>query len=220
MTGNCIISSIYGKIEVPNLQYGIMKHDSPGLVYLPPGIWEENVVIAQHSLTIVGEGRNTILENKTEESPVTIMAPSVHLINVAVRNGGNAPAITYNHASAPQGVLHNVTILESGSHGVVKREQPSGPRSSLTTIVDCNFHNIAGHGIVAESGSGPQNLVRGNRGESIDGYFIRWSANASFLLDNRCQNAPVYLTPESGANVVHGPDDMVIVDKSDDNLLL
>lgn len=209
-----IHSSLMSPTEEDQLQPFISNHRQPGIIYIPPGTWEGNIVVGQHNLTLVGAGEETVIVGKEGQPAITIHAPNVRLLNFSVRTEHEHPAIAFTHGDAPQGVVQNVTVLESGGHGIYR---DSGWHSPVNAIIDCHFKDVAGDGIFAESGSGPQNLVRGTTGEDIEGDFIRWGVNASFLLDNRCTTSPIHLCSESGHNTIERNEETEVIDEGDSN---
>lgn len=209
-----IHSSLLSATEEDRLQPFISNHRQPGIIYVPSGTWEGGIVVDQHNLTLVGAGEETVIVGEEGRPAITVHAPNVRLINFSVRTEHERPAIAFTHGDAPQGVVQNVSILESGSHGIYRDNDWQSP---VNAIIDCHFENIAGDGIFAESGSGPQNLVRGTTGEEIEGAFIRWGVNASFLLDNRCATSPIHFCSESGYNTIEGNEETEVIDEGNSN---
>lgn len=202
-----------GWLEVEDLQQAIGVQREPGLIYLPPGTWSDSVIISQHNLTIVGAGEETIIEGQPGQSPITILSPHVRVVDLAVRTEYEVPAISFTHGDAPQCVLENITVLEGGSHGVF-RDNKYG--SAVNAIINCEFQNLAGHGIYAPSGSGPKNLVKDNRADNIGGDFIHWGDDSSLILDNNCDDAPIRLTDNSKWNFErHVEGNVEVIDKGD-----
>lgn len=214
---NKIYSSLHGELQVDRLQSAISRHRDPGLIYIPPGTWKGNIIVAQHNLTLVGAGDETVIAGERGEPAVTINAPNVRFVNLAVRTEHNYPAIAFTEGAAPQGIIQNVNILESGSHGIFRDSDYPSP---LNAIVDSHFENIAGSGICVESGAGPQNLVRGNSGKDIGENFIEWGVDASLLLDNKCENSAVYLTPESNNNYTIRKEETELLNEGTDNTII
>lgn len=218
MTTTEIYSTLYGRIEVDQLQPIISRHRDPGLIYIPPGRWEGNIIVAQHNLTLVGAGNEeTIIVGEDGRPAITINAPNVRVHDLAVRTEYNHPAISFTDGEAPQGVVQNVDILESGSHGVFRGENHPSP---INAIVNCHFENIAGAGIYVESGAGPQNLVKGNTGGSIEGDFIKWGVDASLLLDNKSDDKPIHLTSDSNYNYISIDENVELNDQSETNVII
>lgn len=212
-------STILEEFEAPHLQSAIREHNCPGWLYVPPGRLTESISIGQNGLGLIGAGEDTILESNTNHPAVTITAPNVRIADLAIRNRCDTPAIAYTSQNSAHGSLHNVTILESDSHGIV-RNWACGPGSRRNEITDCELRNIGGHGIVAESESGGQSVLRGNRGTNIDGAFVRWEVTLSYLVNNRCDDAPIHLTSRSGDNVVKSAGDTRIINDNESNRLL
>ncbi|MFB6196801.1 MAG: hypothetical protein ABEI52_00835, partial [Halobacteriaceae archaeon] len=176
MTGNQLYSTLHGIVEAERLQPIVSKHRNPGLIYIPPGTWEGSLIVAQHNLTLVGAGDETVIVGERGEPAITVNAPNVRILNLSVRTEYAYPAISFTDGDAPQGIIQNVKVLESGAYGVFRDGDYSSP---INAIIDCHFENVAGSAICAESGAGPQNLIQGNTGESIGDEFIKWGVNAS-----------------------------------------
>lgn len=205
-----------GWIEVEDLQQAIGAQREPGLIYLPSGNWSESIIISQHNLTIIGEGKETIIEGQPGQPPITILAPHVRVVNLSVRTEHEVPAIAFTHGDAPQCVLENVTVLEGGSHGIF-RDNKYG--SAANAIINCEFHNLAGHGIYAPSGSGPKNLVKDNNANNIGGDFIHWGDDSSLILGNESDDAPIRLTNNSRWNFEkHAEGDVDVTDEGKNNV--
>lgn len=214
-----LYSSEHGWVRVNSIQQVVSAFDGPGLIFLPESTWEESLIITQHNLTIIGQGENTIIESQREQPPITIAAPSVRLLNFRVKSKHEISAISLSHDNATQVVLQSLNISESGKHGIVRDENYS---FDIIAILNCRLKNIAGDGIVAPTGTGPNNLLLGNVGEDIGGDFIRWGVNKSILSDNRCDDAPINITenahgnlvfPHSGTDMVPGwPDDNSVIE--------
>lgn len=210
-----IYSSHHNWLEPDRIQQVISALDDPGLLYIPSGTWEESIIITQHNLTIVGDGEGSIIKGENGQSPITVVAPNVRLMNMSVKTESDVPAISFTHGTASQGVLQGVNVLESGSHGVYRDERYT---SAVNAIVGCSFENIGGHAIYAEAGSGPQNFVHGNEGKAINGDFVRWGVDSSLLLDNQCEDAPIRLTSDSNGNLVKNPDGTKLIDDGKGNM--
>lgn len=197
---NRVFSSNHGAwVEADRLQQVISTQNEPGLIYVPPGTWSESIIVTQHNLTLIGAGEESIIEGIENQPPVTVLAPHVRIFNLAVKTEYEVPAISYTHGDAPQCVLRNITVLESGLDGVF-RDNNYG--SAINAIINCKFLNIGRHAIHAPTGSGPKNLVSENEGEGIEEDFIRWGDDTSMLLNNRCDEAPIRLTDDADENFV------------------
>lgn len=196
---NTVFTSEHGWIQIDSIQQIISGFDGPGLIYLPESTWEESLIITQHNLTILGEGENTVIKSQREQSPITIISPSVRLFNLNVRAEHDVPAISLSHGNATQGVLQNLTISSVGGSGIARNGNYA---FDLTAIINCHFEDIAGNGIVAPTGTGPNNLLLGNEGKEIGGDFINWGVNESILAYNSCDDAPIQLTENAHRNLV------------------
>lgn len=196
---NTLFSSQHGWIEPNRIQRVVSTFDDPGLIYLPSGTWSESLIISQHNLTIIGEGTDTILKNDDPQSPITILAPNVRIINMTVQSSHDVPAISLNHGDAPQTVLQNVHVSESESHGVYRNENYG---FAVGAILNCTFQNISEHAIYAPTGTGPYNLIFGNTAENVGGDFIQWGVNNSILAHNMCEDSPITLTENARRNLV------------------
>lgn len=205
-----------GRVEAPYIQQVIGSQNNPGVIHLPEGEWEENIIVSQHNLTIVGHGEDTVLIGEGDQPTITILAPSVRLINLAVR-AKDASAIAFTKGNGSQVTLQNVHVLEAGQHGVY-REQNYG--SALNAIVDCTFSHIDGHAIYAETGAGPRNVVQGNIGEDVNGDFIRWGVNDSMLIGNSCEDGVIHLTQNSAGNFVTRDDETNLQDEGQGNQII
>lgn len=201
--------------EPDRIQQVISEFNDPGLLYIPSGTWEESIIVTQHNLTIVGDGEGSIIEGENGQSPITVVAPNVRIIDISVKTEFDVPAISFTHGASSQGVLQGVNVLESGSHGVYRDEKYA---SAVNAIVGCSFENIGGHAIYAEAGSGPLNFVQGNEGTAVDGDFIRWGVDSSLLFDNQCEDAPVRLTSDAKENLVKNPEGTKLIDDGKGNM--
>lgn len=211
-----VFSSNYSRwLERDRLQPAVSLQREPGLIYIPPGTWEEGIIVGQHNLTLVGAGEESVIVGD-EQPAITVLAPNIRIINLSVRTEDEHPAIAFMHGDAPQCVLQNVTVLESGHHGVF-RDNDYG--SAVNAIIDCEFRDISGDAIHVQSGSGPQNLVRGNRAEDVNGDFIRWGVDASLLLDNRCEDAAIHLTSDSDNNFAERNGITELINESETNVI-
>lgn len=202
-----LFSSDHGWVKAATLQRVISSFDGPGLIYLPEGTWEESVIVTQHNLTILGEGKDTTIVNENEQSPITIIAPSVRIVNLTVRSEFDVPAVSLSHGDATQAVLQNVMISGSGSHGLYRDENYG---FAIGAILNCTFQDVDEHAIFAPTGTGPRNLIVGNEGENIGGDFIRWGVNHSILSQNHCPDAPIRLTENAQNNLVLKEEDTEI----------
>lgn len=211
-----LYSTDHGPVEGINIQRVISSFENPGAIYLPSGTWEESLIVTQHNLTIIGDGEDTILEGEPGQSPLKIIAPNVRLIDLTIRSESDVPAISLSHGDATQAVFQNVTIEESGSHGIHRAESYG---FALGAIINCNFKNIEGNAINAPSGTGPRNIVVGNEGHDIEEDFIRWGVDFSILMDNDGGDARIHLTEESKRNMVFNDTDTEIDDDGTNNLL-
>lgn len=215
---NSVFSSNHGWVEADRLQQVISMQTDPGLIYIPDGTRTENIIVTQHNLTLIGASKEkSVIEGKEGQPPITILAPNVKIVNLAVRTEYDVPAISFTHGPGTQAVLQNVNVLESGSHGVFR---DNNYRSGANTIIDCEFHDIGKHAIYAPTGSGSQNLIYGNKGEGIDGDFIQWGVDSSMLFNNECKEAPVRLTSNSRQNLVGKNMETELIDEGTNNVVI
>lgn len=194
-----VYSSMFGWMPAETLQEVVGQHNEPAIIFLFDHLWEENLFITQHNLTIVGASGGSTIVGGDGIPSITILKPNVRLVNIEVRNPHSQPCIAFTHAPASQAVIKDVIISESGSHGIFR---DGDFNSTLNAVFDCEFKDIEGDAIHAESGSGARNLVYGNSGENVQGEFINWGVDNSILLENYCTDASIVLTEDSGRNLV------------------
>lgn len=206
-----------GVLETDKAQRVIGSQSEPGFVYIPEGEWEESIYIMQHNLTLIGEGPETVITGETGRPAITILAPHVRIVNLAVQTEDRVPAISFSNANATQSVIKEITVRESGGHGIYRDPDYA---SGVSAVLDCEFYNIQGHAISAEGGAGPKNIIHGNTGEDINQDFINCGVNRSLLMDNRCEDAPIRLNSNSRENTVIPHEDTELIDEGDDNIIL
>jgi len=101
-----------------------------GWVFVPPGTFNENVVIDTNDITILGSGYNSLIKGGTG-SGIVINASNVTLREISVQNGNSGPAIGTN-TGADRGTIHDVSITGSGNFGI---EINHGNNWNLTNIL-------------------------------------------------------------------------------------
>lgn len=213
-----VYSSLFGWMPAKRLQEVVGQHNEPAIIFLFDHVWEENLFITQHNLTIIGASGGASVVGGAGDPTITVLKPNVRLVNIEVRNPHSEPCIAFTHAPASQAVIKDVIMSESGSHGIFR---DGNYTSTLNAVIDCEFQNIEGNAIHAESGSGARNLVYGNRGENVQGEFINWGVNSSILLENYCYDASIVLTEESSRNMVlNGDDGGEVLDAGRENQLV
>lgn len=215
---NTVFSSNHGWVEADRLQQVISMQTDHGLIYIPDGTWTENIIVTQHNLTLIGAGKEeSVIEGKEGQPPITILAPNVKVVNLAVRTEYDVPAISFTHGPGTQAVLQNVKVLESGSHGVFR---DNNYHSGVNAIIGCEFHDVGKHAIYAPDGSGSGNLIYGNEGKDIGGDFIQWGVDSSVLFGNECKEAPIHLTSNSRRNLVGRNMETELIDEGTNNVVI
>lgn len=211
-----VFSTVHGWMDGTRLQAVIGRHKQPGVIFLFGETWHESVTISQHNLTLVAqEGDATKIQSDGDQPAISILEPNVRLLNLSVSAPKADAAIEFAHADATQAHLTNVTIENSGGHGIYR---DSVYNSALMTVQNSTLRDIDGHGIFAESGSGPQNVLYNNTGEAIGGDFLYWGVDASILFNNHCEDAPIRLTEKSRYNfLLNHPDQTEIIDEGENN---
>lgn len=194
-----------------NLQQ-LIANTNGGWIYLPEGDYDP-INVTRPNLIFLGEGEESRIIGNTQDSPVTIFAHNVILSNVTVLSEGNHPGIRFTMDYAVHCGISSVKI-ESEGDGIRKEHPPAA--SDRCTISGCEI-NAGGHGIHAQSGSGPLNFVWGNRGRS-DKEFIKWGVDSSVLLGN--EGSDILFTENSKGNLSHNPEMDNVNDESNSNVLL